>query len=70
MSNAQSTKINPEAMKYRQALREARQRYYTGQGSLTELEQAADDYIAYLRRRKADGLKIRIPTRAYLIRAI
>lgn len=62
--------INPEALKHRQALRAARLAYYTGQGSLADLEQAADDYIAYLRRRKAEGLKIRIPTRAYLIRAI
>jgi len=62
--------INPEAMKHRQALRAARLAHYNGTGSLADLERAADDYIAFLKRRKAEGLKIRIPTRAYLIRAI
>jgi len=49
----------------------AKRKFGDGEVSITELHAAADEYREAMRQHaKAKGLKIRIPSRGYLIRAI
>ena len=54
------------------ALQLAKQRFGAGEISESELNTIADEYIAAIRayKERTGNKKLRIPTRAYLIRAI
>lgn len=66
-----NNEINPDAIKHRTRLQNARKAYGRGEIDIDELHAAADEYIAFLKAyRKNSGKKFRIPSRAYLIRAL
>jgi hypothetical protein len=68
--------VNPIAKYYRDEIREVNYLYNTGQTTYEHLIAIADEYIAWMKYRKAQApkgsniAKMKIPTRAYLIRAL
>lgn len=68
---AEDAIMNPIAQYYRDELRARHIEYLNGTGTQAALYAIADEYIAWMEyRKKHDKLRIRIPTRGYLIRAL